>query len=93
MLRYPSIDYRMRIPETFRWLVLFEHLVDEARARQCTKLRDKIVAPLTFALNGMFTLKETESFHIVAQDAQAMLVCSRLIFCRLLFSQYNHVLE
>lgn len=75
LLRYPSMDYKRQIPNTFKWLVSLELLVHEARSRQCTKLRDKILAPLTFALNGMFTPKEIDSFHTLAEVAQTMLDC------------------
>ena len=75
LLRCPIIDFRMQIPKTFKWLLSLELLVHEARSRQCTKLRDRIVAPLTFASNEMFTPKEVDSFHTISEDARAILDC------------------
>jgi hypothetical protein len=49
-LRYPKIDYQLRIPRIFKWLVSLELLVHEMRQRECSERKDKIIAPLAFAM-------------------------------------------
>jgi hypothetical protein len=49
-LRYPKIDYELKIPRIFKWLVALEVLVHETRQRECSDSKDKIIAPLAFAM-------------------------------------------
>ena len=49
-LRYEEIDYKLRIPRSLKWLVALEVLVHEMRQRECSDWKDKIIAPLAFAL-------------------------------------------
>ncbi|KAJ4285977.1 hypothetical protein N0V90_013543 [Kalmusia sp. IMI 367209] len=74
VLRYPKIDSKMEIPRTFKWLVALELHAHEARQRNCTQLKDKILAPLAFALNERFTL-ETPDFVALKREAHGILDC------------------
>lgn len=49
-LRYPVIDWKYEIPYFFKWLVALEHLVHEVRQRNCHNPKDKVLAPISFAL-------------------------------------------
>jgi hypothetical protein len=49
-LRYAKIDYELKIPRIFKWLVALEVLVHEMRQRECSDWKDKIMAPLAFAM-------------------------------------------
>jgi len=40
----------IRIPRIFKWLVALEVLVHEMRQRECSDWKDKIMAPLAFAM-------------------------------------------
>jgi len=50
-LRYAEVNYRLRVPRSFKWLVALEVLVHEMRQRECSDWKDKIMAPLAFAIN------------------------------------------
>ena len=49
-LRYAEIDYKLRVPRSLKWLVALEVLVHEMRQRECCDWKDKIMAPLAFAI-------------------------------------------
>ena len=49
-LRYAEIDYTLSIPRSLKWLVALEVLVHEMRQRECSDGKDKIMAPLGFAI-------------------------------------------
>ena len=49
-LRYAEIDYTLRVPRSLKWLVALEVLVHEMRQRECSDWKDKIMAPLAFAI-------------------------------------------
>ena len=49
-LRYAEIDYTLRVPRSLKWLIALEVLVHEMRQRECSDWKDKIMAPLAFAI-------------------------------------------
>jgi len=74
LLRYPKIDHNMELPRTFKWLVALEMFAHEARQRNCSKLEDKILAPLAFALHEKFA-PETPDFFPVKREAHSIIDC------------------
>lgn len=72
-MRYPRIDKELRIPRTYKWLVALELLVHESRQRLCSKLEDKIIAPLAFALYRDFVPGTEEAFQPIAHYARSLL--------------------
>lgn len=72
LLRYSKIDYQSEISRSVKWLVALELLVHEARQRSCTKLEDKVLAPLAFALHDTF-VPGTPDFHLLANEARKLL--------------------
>ena len=54
LFRYPRIDHKMQVSNTDKWLIALELLVDETRSRCSTEAKDKIIAPLTFAMHSNF---------------------------------------
>jgi hypothetical protein len=63
-LRYRSIDYESKIPRTFKWLIALELLVHETRQRECSKAKDRIIAPLAFAMHEKF-VPELDNFRLL----------------------------
>ncbi|KAH6665433.1 heterokaryon incompatibility protein-domain-containing protein [Halenospora varia] len=83
-LRYHKIDRELKIPRTFKWLVALELLVHEARQRECSKLKDKIIAPLAFAIHEQY-VPDTADFHCLETDIQNILDYSQSteeLYCR-----------
>ncbi|KAH7459133.1 hypothetical protein FOMA001_g20262 [Fusarium oxysporum f. sp. matthiolae] len=74
LLRYPEIDYKMEIPRTVKWLVALELFVHEARHRNCSKLEDKILAPLAFALHEQFT-PDTSDYIPLRRNVRRIIDC------------------
>ncbi|KAI0905867.1 hypothetical protein F4823DRAFT_566350 [Ustulina deusta] len=74
LLRYPKIDPDRSIPRTFKSLVALELLVHESRARNCSKLEDKVLAPLSSALHDIFT-SQTPDYFPVKRAASSLLNC------------------
>ncbi|CZR66870.1 uncharacterized protein PAC_16771 [Phialocephala subalpina] len=71
-LRYHKIDYELTIPRKFKWLVALELLVHEARQRECSKPKDKIIAPLAFAIHERY-VPDTVDFHYLETGIQSIL--------------------
>ena len=74
LLRYPKIDYKMELPRTFKWLVALELFAYEARQRNCSKLEDKVLAPLAFALHEEFA-PNTPDFLPLKREARRIIDC------------------
>jgi len=74
LLRYPKIDFKMEIPRTSKWLVALELFVHEARQRNCSKLEDKVLAPLAFALHEKF-VPESLDFPPFEREARRLIDC------------------
>lgn len=68
----PKIDYRSEISRSLKWLVVLELFAHEARQRSCTKLEDKVLAPLAFALHDTF-IPGTSGFHLLANETHELL--------------------
>ncbi|KAH6974984.1 heterokaryon incompatibility protein-domain-containing protein [Ilyonectria sp. MPI-CAGE-AT-0026] len=74
LLRYPEIDYRMKVPQTLKWLVALELFVHEARQQECSHQEDKVLAPLAFALHESFA-PETPDFVSPEEKARRVIDC------------------
>ena len=59
-LRFPRIDHKLQLSRTFKWLVALELFVHEVRQRNCCDLKDKVLAPLAFALHDKFVPRTPE---------------------------------
>jgi hypothetical protein len=74
-LRYPKVDSNLTIPRTFKWLIALEFLVHESRQRECSDAKDKIIAPLAFAMHGKFVPDKVD-FLRLEKDIQSLRDCS-----------------
>ncbi|KAE8360898.1 hypothetical protein BDV27DRAFT_161219 [Aspergillus caelatus] len=72
LLRYPKIDLKEEIPRKLKWLVALELLVHESRQRSCSKLEDKVLAPLAFALRENFAPNNPD-FLSLATEARRII--------------------
>ncbi|KAK7418335.1 hypothetical protein QQZ08_011278 [Neonectria magnoliae] len=73
-LRYPKMDREMEVSRSLKWLVALELLVHESRQRDCSKLEDKILAPLAFALLEDFAPK-TSDYFLLQKEASRIADC------------------
>jgi hypothetical protein len=88
-LRYHKIDYKLTIPRTYKWLVALELLVHEARQRECSKAKDRIIAPLAFALHEKF-LPDREGFRGVEIEIQRIISGCQSISTEELYCKFTH---
>jgi hypothetical protein len=71
-LRYHQIDYKLTVPRTYKWLVRLELLIHEARQRECSNPKDRVLAPLAFAMHETF-LPEVENFTTLDREIHRIL--------------------
>lgn len=88
-LRYHKINYKQTVPRTYKWLVALELLVHEARQRECSEAKDRIIAPLAFAMHKTF-LPELESFTALEIDIQRILSSCQSISTQELYCRFTH---
>jgi hypothetical protein len=88
-LRYHEIDYKQIVPPTYKWLVSLELLVHEARQRECTNPKDRIIAPLAFAMQKTF-LSEVENFTALEIEIQRILSSCQSISTQELYCRFTH---
>ena len=73
-LRYPQIDYQLKVSGSFKRTVVLEIFVHEARQRNCSRPEDKGLAPLAFTLHEKFVPKSSY-FPMVANKAREIVNC------------------
>ena len=88
-LRYHKIDYKQTVPRTYKWQVALELLVHEARQRECSNPKDRIIAPLAFAMHKTF-LPEVENFTALEIGIQRTLSSCQSISTQELYCRFTH---